>query len=67
VNGVRFEQENEFYMQKRVEFLKLGWEKAAKVAKHHVYSRLNALTVLPKAISTKNGNFKKVIAHVLDL
>ncbi|MFV0555718.1 MAG: glycosyltransferase [Lactovum sp.] len=67
LNGIRFEQEKKFYQQKEKEFLALGWKHAAISARRHYWSRLNALSLIPKAILSKEGQAKKLFRHFLNL
>ncbi|MDR1567912.1 MAG: glycosyltransferase family 2 protein [Streptococcaceae bacterium] len=65
VNGYRFNEERELFLWKASQFEKLGWKTAARTAKRHVLSRLNALTVLPMAIRSEKGEPKELLKHVL--
>jgi glycosyltransferase involved in cell wall biosynthesis len=66
LDGVRFAEEKAFYQIKAQQFHKLGWYKAEKIAKRHVFSKLNALSLLPKAIISKNGQPSKLLWHILN-
>lgn len=65
LNGYRFDEEKNFYDHWVEEFDALGWEDAKKVAKKHYLSRMNALTLLPKAMSNPDGDTKKLMQHIL--
>lgn len=67
ITGQRFIQEKMFYVEKEREFRKMGWGKAARVAKHHTLSRLNSLTYFFQALFSPKGNVKEIIKHVFNL
>ena len=67
LDGRRFIEEKNFYNEKEAEFEKLGWKKAAKAARHHYFSRLNALSLLPKALKSPKGNVGKLLKHTFNL
>jgi glycosyltransferase involved in cell wall biosynthesis len=50
VNGVRFEEERAFFQQSAERFAAQGWRSAARAARWHVSSRLNAVTLVPTAL-----------------
>ena len=50
LDGRRFDEEREFFLREAASFDRLGWTNAARVARWHVSSRLNALTLLPRAV-----------------
>jgi glycosyltransferase involved in cell wall biosynthesis len=64
LDGVRFAEERTFYQKKAQQFHKLGWYKAERIAKRHIFSKLNALSLLPKAISLKSGKPNQLIKHL---
>lgn len=66
LNGLRFIEEKNFYNAKVAEFKALGWKEAEKVAKHHYFSRLNAMSLLPKAMKSDKGDVGQLIKHVLN-
>ncbi|MCW1249404.1 glycosyltransferase [Acaricomes phytoseiuli] len=51
LDGRRFAEERAFFDECVRDFKRLGWEDAAKSAKLHLTSRLNALSLLPKVIT----------------
>lgn len=55
INGSRFVEEKKLFKQFGNEFSAIGWDKAARSAKFHWSSRLHALSLLPKAIKTRNN------------
>lgn len=67
-SGVRFKQERELFDAEVVRFAELGWRSAARTARWHLSSRLNAATRIPRAVAAGNG--RGVIAltrHTLGL
>lgn len=48
--GGRFDEEREFFTDVAVRLDEMGWHRAARAARRHVTSRLNALTKLPGTI-----------------
>ena len=53
LEGTRFIEEREFFTEMADEFEAIGWRRAARTARLHLSSRLNAATLLPKAWRTK--------------
>jgi len=53
LEGTRFIEEREFFTAMSDEFEAIGWRRAARTARLHLASRLNAVTLLPKAWRTK--------------
>jgi glycosyltransferase involved in cell wall biosynthesis len=53
LEGTRFIEEREFFIEMSDEFAAIGWRRAARTARLHLSSRLNAATLLPKAWRTK--------------
>ena len=50
VDGRRFAEEGAFFRREAADLDQRGWPRAARVARWHISSRLNALSVLPKAL-----------------
>lgn len=48
--GTRFVEEREFFLTAAAEAAARGWPLAARAARRHLLSRLNALTQLPRAV-----------------
>jgi glycosyltransferase involved in cell wall biosynthesis len=66
LDGRRFDEEREFFLREAASFDRLGWTNAARVARWHVSSRLNALTLLPRAVrATGWSGFKRLGRHVV--
>jgi glycosyltransferase involved in cell wall biosynthesis len=53
LEGTRFIEERRFFTGMADEFAAIGWRRAARTARLHLSSRLNAATLLPKAWRTK--------------
>lgn len=49
VDGSRFEEERAFFLEEGKDFAARGWTRAARAARTHLSSRINALTRLPAA------------------
>ena len=54
LEGTRFGEERRFFLQMADEMEQLGWDRAARVARLHISSRLHAGSLLPKAALAKN-------------
>ena len=65
-SGERFAQERAFFLDYAARFSEHGWHRAARIARAHVISRLNAVTEIPGAL--RSGSFdgaRRLLAHVL--
>lgn len=62
-DGTRFIEEREVLWAAADRFGGLGWHRAARVSRRYLSSRLNALSVLPKAI--RSGGRGVLVDHVL--
>jgi hypothetical protein len=66
LEGTRFIEEREFFTAMAVEFDRIGWRRAARTARLHLSSRLNAATLLPRAWRTKqHQGVRNLREHVL--
>jgi hypothetical protein len=66
LEGTRFIEEREFFMQVATEFEQIGWSRAARTARLHLTSRLNAASLLPKAYKNKqHEGVRNLREHVL--
>lgn len=66
LDGRRFVEERRFFDEKAREFTALGWTTAARSARLHVTSRLNAASLLPKVVSKKMWpGLKTLSTHVV--
>lgn len=65
-DGSKFIQERTFFDEATAIANDLGWNKAARIARAHVSSRLNALTELPGAVLRGNGvGIRNLLCHAL--
>jgi glycosyltransferase involved in cell wall biosynthesis len=64
VDGSRFAEERRYFLDAAARFEARGWPRAARAARHHVSSRLHALTLLPTAIrSNRRGAARMLVRH----
>jgi hypothetical protein len=54
-NGSRFDEELSVFRWAEQKMTGLGWHRAARAARHHYSSRLNALSQLPRAITAHDA------------
>lgn len=54
LNGARFVEERNYFVDVSARLRVQGWDRAARVARRHVSSRLHAFTKLPAAVKLKN-------------
>lgn len=67
-DGTKFVQEATFFGEAAATASGLGWGRAARAARAHVSSRLNALSELPGAIATRNAlGRRNLTRHILGL
>jgi glycosyltransferase involved in cell wall biosynthesis len=65
-DGSKFRQERTLFYEAATASRALGWSKAARAARHHFLSRLNALSELPGAIRTGNAEGRRtLVQHIL--
>ncbi|OJX78905.1 MULTISPECIES: glycosyltransferase [unclassified Leifsonia] len=63
--GGRFDEEREFFHDVARRLDEMGWHRAARAARRHVTSRLNALTKLPGAVRSGDGDGRStLLRHV---
>ncbi|MDR1447808.1 MAG: glycosyltransferase [Candidatus Ancillula sp.] len=55
VDARRFKEEKCFFDELANNYEQNGWHKAARSARRHAFSRLNALSIIPKSLYTKGG------------
>jgi glycosyltransferase involved in cell wall biosynthesis len=66
LEGTRFIEERGFFTEMADEFESIGWRRAARTARLHLSSRLNAASLLPKAWRTKqHQGVRNLREHVL--
>jgi len=67
-DGSKFKQERTLFFECIEACNALGWRRAARVARNHVSSRLNAATELPGAVLHRNATGRRtLIQHMLGL
>jgi len=65
VDGTRFREEREVLQAAADTFARLGWATAAQKARNHTSSRLNALSVLPRAMrSASSAERRSLVSHI---
>ena len=65
-DGSRFAQERQLFDEQAARFDAMGWRKAARAARVHLSSKLNALTRLPVAIRARNGRgIRALLTHAV--
>ena len=65
-DGSKFRQERTLFYESADAADALGWPRAARAARHHITSRLNALSELPGAIRARNVVGRRtLLQHVL--
>jgi glycosyltransferase involved in cell wall biosynthesis len=65
IDGSKFLQEQVLFSEVAERSKNLGWNKTARVAKIHLFSRLNATTELPRALIAGNKNgIKNLLSHI---
>lgn len=55
ITGGRFDEEKAFFRETAVRLADLGWTRAARTSRHHLSSRLNALSRLPSTLRPGSG------------
>jgi len=67
VSGVRFDEERAFFQASAQRFAEQGWNSAARVARWHLSSRLNALTLIPTAVGVGGSAPRNLLRHIVAL
>jgi glycosyltransferase involved in cell wall biosynthesis len=66
LDGRRFDEERQFFAQEARGLADRGWTRAARVSRWHLSSRLNALSLLPRAVRTTGwGAAARLGRHVV--
>ena len=66
LDGRRFDEERRFFETQADRFRARGWERAARAASTHLMSRLNAGSLVVKAISSgQSASVQKLLKHVV--
>jgi glycosyltransferase involved in cell wall biosynthesis len=63
VDGTRFVEERRYFLDAAARFEDRGWPRAARAARHHVSSRLHALTLLPTAIRSNHRDAARMLVR----
>jgi glycosyltransferase involved in cell wall biosynthesis len=68
-DGSRFDEEKSFFAAEAGRMDGLGWRRAARVARRHVSSRINALILVPGALRAGDGAVggRALLRHALSL
>ena len=62
-DGSKFKQEATLFAEADAECSARGWYKAARAARLHLTSRLNALSEIPAAMRARNASGRKALLH----
>ena len=62
-DGSKFKQEATLFAEADAECSTRGWYKAARAARLHLTSRLNALSEIPAAMRARNASGRKALLH----
>jgi len=62
-DGSRFAEERAFFRSEAGRSTTLGWTRAARAARRHVASRMNALSLLPAALAGRRGAAVRTLAR----
>lgn len=65
LDGRRFDEERGFFLDEAVSFDGLGWHRAARTARRHLTSRLNAASLLVKACRSDKGSPRALWRHII--
>ncbi len=66
LDGRRFDEERALFAAEAQDFTRRGWVRAARAARRHLTSRINALTLLPTAVRSGNVTaLGKLVRHVI--
>ncbi len=65
LDGRRFDEERRFFLEEAASFDALGWRRAARTARLHLTSRLNAASLLPRAVRKEAGSPSALLRHLL--
>lgn len=65
VDGRRFDEEGAFFAEAAARCDALGWRRAARIARRHVSSRLNALTRVPAALRRDRAGLWRILRYAV--
>ncbi len=63
LDGSRFVEERSFFLDAAARMESRGWHRAARIARRHTSSRLNALTLMPAAVRKRHRSGMRVLAR----
>lgn len=64
-SGERFAQERTFFLDYAERFAAHGWNRAARIARGHLISRLNAASEVPGAVLARSGGgVRRLLTHI---
>ncbi len=63
LEGTRFHGERAYFAQAARQVGTLGWRRARRAARWHLTSRLNALTLIPRALATRPSAVGMLLRH----
>lgn len=63
IDGSKFAQERTLFDEVGSRMIRLGWRDAASAARHHVSSRLNAVSEVPGALLRRDGEGLRALAR----
>ena len=63
LEGSRFVEERSFFLDEAARMQSRGWQRAARIARRHTSSRLNALTLLPTAVRKGHRGGMRTLAR----
>lgn len=62
-DGAKFAEERTLFVEAATRFTAKGWPRAARAARHHVTSRLNALSELPAALRAGDPDGRRALVR----
>lgn len=66
LDGRRFDEERRFFAQQAERFAGLGWNRAARAARFHTTSRLNAASMVLKSVSKgRMDSLPRLMKHIM--
>lgn len=63
LDGSRFIEERSFFLDEAARMESRGWHQAARIARRHTSSRLNALTLMPTAVRNRHRSGMRALAR----
>lgn len=66
-DGSRFTEERAFFAGEAVRMEAQGWSRAARAARRHLSSRINAVTMLPASLRARQGaRARSLVRHIVE-